>query len=234
MKADKGLVDNAFLREKLYSNYTANSSRGIMGFILSRGHRYLEKTLYEQEGKTKILEIGGSRNPHFNWMSEEKISRYDILDVDFPEKEISSQPFEINLYSLKDVSKIRTNTYDRVIACHVWEHLIHPEVHLEQWLSYLKPGGSLSILLPIDPGVPWGLARIVYKKKLKANGWVDLEAYDYILSLEHVNSVQNLIRIFTFITRGNNCRIKFWPFKNIRLLFPNMQIVLHVKKSNEK
>jgi len=219
------------LRSNLYSSYSGESSRGLFGIILSLGHRLLESsTPHTISSQLKILEVGGGRNPHFTWIKDKSsIESYFIEDLDF--ETYPTQSFEVSKHQPKGWrdSKNYDGYFDRIIACHVLEHLQNPELHLENWISLVKKGGTISILLPNDPGLIWGAARIFYRRKLKRNGWIDLLEYDYALALEHVNSIQNLMRICAFKAVGNKITIKHWPLK-VPFIFFNMQTVIHIQK----
>jgi len=93
----------------------------------------------------------------------------------------------------------------------------------------LKKGGTLSLLLPNDPGIVWGIGRFFYKIRLRKIGWNDLRDYDLAVSLEHVNSIQNLIRVAKYMAKTHRVRIVYWPFR-IRVAEVNMQTIIHVTK----
>jgi phosphatidylethanolamine/phosphatidyl-N-methylethanolamine N-methyltransferase len=221
-------------RGNLYHNYSDESAKGLFGFILSRGHRLLEKTYLGKKSSDLIfLEIGGGRNPHYKWIEDSSVIReYFVEDVDV--QDLEKQNFEL-IQKTPNGWRDSTNFesyFDRIIACHVLEHLQHPEVQLYEWLNLLKDGGTISILLPNDPGLIWGSARVLYRKKLQKKGWVDLREYDFALALEHVNSIQNLIRICKFVGMEHELKIKYWPFR-IPFAFFNMQTVIHIQKKHQ-
>ena len=220
-------------RGSLYHNYSDESSRGLFGLILSRGHRLLEKNMPSRKSSQLVyLEIGGGRNPHYKWIEDTSVVRqYFVEDVDI--QDLEKQNFELIQKTPNDWrnSTAFNSYFDRIIACHVLEHLQHPEVQLSEWLSSLKPGGTISILLPNDPGLIWGSARVFYRKKLRRKGWKDLREYDFALALEHVNSIQNLLRICKYMAIQHELKIVYWPFR-IPFAFFNMQTVIHIKKKH--
>lgn len=219
------------LRNELYKNYDQESNTGLFGYLLSRGHKLLERSFpSDSEVRSrKILEIGGARNPHYKWINRaEVIAEYHIEDID----ECAGQStFKVSTHSPGALHQDPryTEYFNRIIACHLWEHVVDPLTVLDQWLSMLKKGGTLSLLLPNDPGVLWGSARFFYKLRLRKNGWSDLRDYDLAVSLEHVNSVQNLIRIAKYSGKTNKARIIFWPFR-IKISELNMQTIIHITK----
>jgi phosphatidylethanolamine/phosphatidyl-N-methylethanolamine N-methyltransferase len=82
------------------------------------------------------------------------------------------------------------NSYDRLIAAHVLEHISEPHLALKEWRRVIKNGGTLSILIPADPELAWRLGRHLGPRK---NAIAQGLAYDYIMAREHVNSCNNLI-----------------------------------------
>jgi SAM-dependent methyltransferase len=223
------------LRDELYRNYDQESTTGIFGFILEKGHRRLErkfKNLPECSSKL-VLEFGGGRNPHYNWIPLFScVDEYHI--VDFVDSKLDSfQSSKIRFHSIEkfNFSNEFEGYFDRIIACHVLEHISNPFEEILKWVTMLKPGGTISLLLPNDPGLLWGIARWLYKKKLKFNGWGDLREYDLAVALEHVNSVQNLLRIAKFLGIDFVTEIKFWPFR-LKVTELNLQTIVHITKPN--
>src|SRR3546814_1644399 len=70
---------------------------------------------------------------------------------------------------------------DRLIACHVLEHLHHPHDVLREWYRVLRKGGVLSILLPCDPGVLWRVGRMFGPRANAERAGIE---YDYWMARE--------------------------------------------------
>jgi phosphatidylethanolamine/phosphatidyl-N-methylethanolamine N-methyltransferase len=84
-------------------------------------------------------------------------------------------------------------SFDRLIACHVLEHLYRPHEVLREWHRVLRRGGTMSILLPCDPGLMWRLGRSFGPRANAERSGIE---YDYWMAREHVNPIGNLV---TFI-----------------------------------
>ncbi|MDP1679350.1 MAG: methyltransferase domain-containing protein [Candidatus Nitrotoga sp.] len=95
------------------------------------------------------------------------------------------------------------NSFDRLIATHVLEHIYHPHLALKEWVRIIKDRGVLSILISTDPGVAWRIDRHLRPRK---NAIAQGIAYDYIMAREHVNSCNNLRHYFPERTEA------WWPF----------------------
>jgi len=99
------------------------------------------------------------------------------------------------------------NTFDRLLATHVLEHIYQPHLALKEWLRVIKPGGVLSILIPTDPGLAWRLGRhLGPRKQAMAKGI----PYDYIMAREHVNSCHNLVALLRYYF--SDAKEAWWPF----------------------
>ena len=99
------------------------------------------------------------------------------------------------------------NTFDRLVATHVLEHVYEPHLVLKEWSRVIKPGGVLSILIPTDPGIAWRIGRHFGPRRNAISKGIP---YDYIMAREHVNSSNNLISILRhFFPKSNEV---WWPF----------------------
>jgi len=98
------------------------------------------------------------------------------------------------------------HSFDRLIACHVLEHLPEPHKVLREWYRIVKPGDVISILLPTDPGIAWRLARIFARHKAVAKG-LD---YDYVMAREHINAINNLVSLIRYYFE--HTRERWYPF----------------------
>lgn len=113
------------------------------------------------------------------------------------------------------------NYFDRLIASHVLEHIYHPENALKEWNRIVKNDGVISIALPCDPGIAWRFGRYFstrhYVKKYGISG----NAYDVYMSLQHINSINNLRSIIEYLFEDK--KIYYWPFplktKDINLFY---------------
>lgn len=194
----------------LYDN--ANYSSSLQAKVMHASHRLLERPFSQTDYFSKVLEIGAGTGEHTQFLRH-KFDHYVISDQDA--KTLDVAKIKINP-SLKDkfIFEVQTgeainypdNSFDRVIAAHVLEHIYQPHLALKEWRRVIKDGGTLSILLPTDPGVAWRIGRMLGpRKKAYAAGI----AYDYIMAREHVNSCVNLIAILKHYFP--ECKEAWWP-----------------------
>jgi len=186
-----------------YKQYWNN---GAHGMLMSTVHKLLEFSyLNVRSGKTnniRILEIGGGAMPHLEWVRDrENIEEYMISDsasVLFDNK-IINEFVSVHEYD-KDVNlqKLSKNNYDRIIAAQVWGHVNEPEKMLLRWIDLLNKDGVLSISIPCDPGILWRTGQKVAARKFMKLYGVSFEEYDILMSREHINPAQRLMKIINY------------------------------------
>jgi SAM-dependent methyltransferase len=108
--------------------------------------------------------------------------------------------------------------FDRLIACHVLEHLYKPHEALREWNRVVRPGGIISIVLPCDPGLMYRLGRFFGPPRRHAKRC----GYDpeYIDALEHVNPIHNLIALirYYFVEKTEIWWPLYMPSLNMNLM----------------
>ena len=99
--------------------------------------------------------------------------------------------------AVEDATKLsfENASFDRLIATHVLEHLYRPHEVLREWARVLRPGGTLSIVLPCDPGLLWRIGR---RFGPRARAHAQGIPYDYAMAREHVNSITNLVTFINY------------------------------------
>jgi phosphatidylethanolamine/phosphatidyl-N-methylethanolamine N-methyltransferase len=219
-----------FLKKKKISNdkinklYSSHLYKGLNGLLMRYCHSQLEKTLPNGSYK-KILEIGAGSEPHFKYLKQ-KDCDYTILEKNKNKTKIKK--IRVKTYNGNKIP-FKNNTFDRIIISHTLEHILEPEKFIGEMLKKLKKGAILSISLPTDPGILWRTGRLfnkIFSIKNKFN-FTALE-YDYMNSIEHVNSIFNLINIIRHNYK-NKIIEQFLPFK-IKLLDANLFYNVHIKK----
>ncbi|HMW55300.1 MAG: class I SAM-dependent methyltransferase [Candidatus Accumulibacter phosphatis] len=201
-------------RERFSTVYDdANYSSPLQSSVMRASHRLVEKAFDEQTYFGRILEVGAGTGEHLHFVRH-RFDEYILSDQDRKTLEVA-----MNKFSGMHAGKLRyatqtgshldyaDNTFDRLLATHVLEHIYQPHLALKEWLRVLKPGGVLSILIPTDPGLAWRLGRhLGPRKQAMAKGI----PYDYIMAREHVNSCHNLVALLRHYF--NDAKEAWWPF----------------------
>ena len=160
-----------------------------------------------------MLEIGAGTGEHLGFVRH-GFDQYVLSDMDAAILEVAKGKLD---HAFGDKLKFETqtgeglsyadNSFDRLIAAHVLEHIPQPHLAIKQWRRVVRSGGVLSILIPTDPGIAWRLGRhLGPRRKAMAR---DIP-YDYLMAREHVNSCNNLIALLRhyFPERTE----AWWPF----------------------
>ena len=65
-------------------------------------------------------------------------------------------------------------------------------------MDLLQDNGRLDIAIPCDPGMLFRLGQLVGRKKAMKNYNMSYKEIELMLSREHINSAQNLLKIIKF------------------------------------
>ena len=207
--------------KKLQNKYNKYQDSGSVGLLMNICHKGLEndiKYLCNKKSSDRILEIGAGTSPHINYINN-KFDKYFFLEnskfsIKYLKKKFSKKNnIFYRLYSGRKIP-FKSNYFDRIIISHVLEHISDPEFFLDEMIRKLKPGGSLSIALPCDPGILWRLGRFFLKIfSVKKKLGIISEEYDYMIATEHINSIFNLRSILKFKYKKSIKKESYLPFK---------------------
>ncbi len=191
------------------SNYTGSLQTAVM----RASHRLTEKRFQKHDHFFKVLEIGAGTGEHIGFVRH-GFDQYVLSDLDAKTLEVAKSKLGGKfgnklLFETQSGEKLSyaDNSFDRLIAAHVLEHICQPHLAIREWRRVVRNGGILSILIPTDPGIAWRLGRHLGPRR---NAIAQGIAYDYIMAREHVNSCNNLIALLRhyFPERTES----WWPF----------------------
>ena len=231
---DKAWVDQRARFADVYDD--SNYASPLQSAVMRASHRLTEKRFKEHDHFSKVLEIGAGTGEHLGFVRH-SFDHYVLSDLDTKTLEVAKVKLNGKFGSklMYESQKgeglsYADNSFDRLIATHVLEHIYQPHLALKEWSRVLKHGGILSILIPTDPGLAWRLGRHLGPRK---NAIAQGIPYDYLMAREHVNSCNNLIALLRYYfperTEG------WWPFQ-IASIDLNLFFVCHavVRKSGNK
>ena len=191
----------------------SNYASPLQSAVMRASHRLTEKRFQKHDHFPKVLEIGAGTGEHIGFVRH-GFDQYVLSDLDAKTLEVAKRKLSDKfgnrlLYETQSGEELSyvDNSFDRLIATHVLEHIYQPHLALKEWRRVVKNGGVLSILIPTDPGVAWRLGRHLGPRK---NAIAQGIAYDYVMAREHVNSCNNLIALLRhyFPERTE----AWWPF----------------------
>ena len=217
---------------KLDTVYRKHLYTGFVGVFMNYCHKKLE--CYDfNDNLSKILEIGPGTVPHAPYIKH-SYEEYHILETsEYAIEELKKQGYtNIKTYDGSTLP-YSDESFDRIIMSHVLEHISDPHSFLLHLMKKLKNGGILSISLPTDPGLFWRASRQMIKiLSLNKGQEVSNLEYDYINSIEHINSIFNLRNIIKYHFSGK-LHETFLPF---RVSLPDLNLFynVHIKKDNAR
>lgn len=191
------------------SNYTGS----LQAAVMRASHHLTEKRFRKHDHFPRVLEIGAGTGEHLGFVRH-GFDQYVLSDLDAKTLEVARSKLGGKfgnklLFETQSGEKLNyaDNSFDRLIATHVLEHIYQPHLAIKEWRRVVKNGGIISILIPTDPGIAWRLGRHLGPRK---NAIAQGIAYDYIMAREHVNSCGNLIALLRhyFPERTES----WWPF----------------------
>jgi phosphatidylethanolamine/phosphatidyl-N-methylethanolamine N-methyltransferase len=176
-----------------------NYGNSLSGRILYKTHAIIENPLSNRSDLRKVLEVGTGSGVHYPFVKHD-FDTYEMSDnSDFFLDTLRNRYASDERVSVVEMNARFPNRpvdiYDRLIACHVLEHLPEPHDALRQWWSLVRNGGVISLILPCDPGVAWRLGRNFGPRSSLAKRGLP---YDYIMAREHINSITNLRALIKF------------------------------------
>ncbi|PWW00226.1 methyltransferase family protein [Hoeflea marina] len=172
-----------------------NYGSGMAGYVMRRSHSLIEDEFSSDRHFSDVLEVGAGSGIHLSFVRH-SFDSYTMTDGYEPMlaqlEAVRDRSGNPNVrVELKDAARLDypDNTFDRLIATHVLEHMPSAHMVLEEWKRVVKPGGVISVVVPCDPGMAWRLGRYFGPRAAAKRRGID---YDYIQALEHVNSITNL------------------------------------------
>jgi len=146
-------------REKFADVYDdTNYSGSLQSLLMRASHKLVEKAFDDRVHFDHVLEIGAGTGGHLPFVRH-SFNKYILTDFDPKTLDIAKKKLN-GIHPGKIEFEPQTgegltyadNTFDRIIAVHVLEHIYQPHLALKEWYRVLKNGGTLSILIPTDPG----------------------------------------------------------------------------------
>jgi phosphatidylethanolamine/phosphatidyl-N-methylethanolamine N-methyltransferase len=173
-----------------------NYDSGLTGYFLKKSHEWSELRFGPDVHFARVLEVGAGTGMHLKYVRH-SFDEYMLTDLNPPlmdkiELGASTRESGKVIIATEDATSLSfpDNSFDRVIAAHVLEHLYRPHDVLHEWGRVLKPGGILTLVLPCDPGVLWRLGRFAVARGQFIKAGL---LYDYWMAREHVNPINGLV-----------------------------------------
>jgi SAM-dependent methyltransferase len=165
-----------------------------------------------QNAVCKTLEIGAGLGEHLEY---EDLSHqdYTTLEIrpDFVDRIRARFPSVKSIVGdiQGRIPELNDQSFDRILAIHVLEHLHHLPLALAEIKRILKPEGYFAVVIPCEGGLAYSLARKIstqriFEKKYKSS-------YTPIIKNEHVSEAWEILaeleKLFVFE------QMTYWPLK---------------------
>jgi phosphatidylethanolamine/phosphatidyl-N-methylethanolamine N-methyltransferase len=199
MRADPDAGQTSEIFRRLYDS--TNYDGSLAAIFMRRCHRILERRFHKGEHFSNVIEVGAGTCQHIQHV-QHGFDRYVVTDLDeemlrmgrarLPER--TRATVELSVQNARALS-YADQSFDRLIATHVLEHLPDPADVLREWYRVVRPGGVLSIVLPCDPGMMWRFGRHLGPRRTARRAGLE---YDYFMAREHINSIFNLVTLIRY------------------------------------
>jgi len=222
-------------RDKFSESYDAsNYASPLQSFIMRASHKLAEKEFSKTMHFSRVIEIGAGTGEHLPFVRH-TFDEYLLNDLDPGTLELAKRK-----HAGKNAGKVEyevqagselhypDNTFDRLVAVHVLEHIYQPHLALKEWRRVVRHGGILTVLIPTDPGMAWRLGRTLGPRKNAVARGID---YDYVMAREHVNPCNNLIAFLRHYFPDAKEAWWPWPIPSIDL---NLFFVFHATVNDQK
>ncbi len=212
--------------------YSELQSKGLQGWFHSKTHRNLENKIVIRNAKEKssfILEVGGNIGEHIKYVRT-PFAKY--LLTDFRETKYISNDSRVSFECI-DVQDIPypDNTFDRVICTCLLHHVDNPTLALKEMLRVTKKNGTISILLPCDPGFVYRFAKVIGPNRVwRKHGILNPSFFHYSQHRNHFLGIKSSINEIYF---KEKIHWKYWPFKFSSWNL-NMFTVVTIEKSQHQ
>lgn len=155
----------------------SNYASPLQSAVMRASHRLTEKNHKEYDHFAKVLEIGAGTGEHLSFVRH-GFDQYVLSDLDAKTLKVAKGKLNGKfgnrlLFETQSGAGVSyaDNSFDRLIATHVLEHIYQPHLALKEWQRVVKNGGVLSVLIPTDPGVAWRLGRHWAAKERRREGY---------------------------------------------------------------
>jgi 2-polyprenyl-3-methyl-5-hydroxy-6-metoxy-1,4-benzoquinol methylase len=161
------------------SEYYKNNNQAEDRPALNFYYRFFKNQIGGISGKKKILEYGCGVGNLTKRLSQD----FDCfaLDIsDYALKQVDKKAPKAK--TIKNLTKIKNNSLDAVIALHVMEHIKTPAKVFDEFYLKLKPGGLLIFVVPNPDGLghkmkkdKWfGFSDETHISLFEKNRWVEI------------------------------------------------------------
>ena len=203
---------------------------GIIGRIVNRYHKSLEKPFSQKDYFESVLELGAGNCEHLPFIKH-SFKNYVLSDVrtknllvstsEYIKTEIKlDTPFWVGRYEgnitvtkvdAQNLKRYKDHSFDRLIAGCLILHLEKPENALKEWRRVVKKGGWLSIYIHCEPGMLLRYSRIASTVLRGRSLKIDHLAHVYS---EHKLSYISVKYLVSKVFEHDEIKFRAFPFNH--------------------
>ena len=176
-------------------------------------HRALERRPGVQTASSQVLEIGGNEGEHVPFVTH-PYADYLLTDLrpPTPRPEVAADPRVRT--GVADASNLPypDATVDRVIATCVLHHVPSPLVCARQMRRVCRPGGTISVLLPTDPGLAYRVGKALTSGRAARKAGLESE-HRLLAAVDHRNHVRSVLAQVRHAFRDDALQLDWYPFR---------------------
>jgi SAM-dependent methyltransferase len=159
------------------------------GAIARFSHGY---PLRSASGAARTLEIGAGLGEHLEF--EQPDQQYVALELRPEMAEVIREHHpgvETVVADAQQRLPFDDESFDRVVAIHVLEHLPDLPAALDEIRRVLRPGGRLSVVIPCEGGLGYSLGRRLTSQRIFEKRYGT--SYDWYIKSEHVSVPSEIV-----------------------------------------
>lgn len=199
------------------SAYAEANYAGTRGRAINFAHRMLERPFGPGDHFSRVIEVGSGHGEHIGFVRH-GFDEYVMTDLNDHVHSLPGRPQDAGVRSeIADAQALHhaDASFDRLVCAPcLLHHLPDADRALKEWRRVVRPGGTISIYLPSDPGmlyraVRWGTTHR-YQRKLEREG--RLKDHLYLWAREHPNHVLGLRQLIRVNFAKDGVDRKVFPF----------------------
>ena len=156
----------------------------------------------------RTLEIGAGSGTHLAW---EREGQYVALERSAEVAKLIPQRdgLEIITGDCEKSLPYEDDTFDRVLAIHVLEHLYNLPGALREVRRVLKPSGLFSVVIPCEGGLTYSLGRTFTSKRIFERRYGT--SYEWLIRYDHCNTAREVLAEVAELFTISSWR--YWPLR---------------------
>jgi SAM-dependent methyltransferase len=198
--------DSEWYSSGKYESVAISAQGGLAARIF---HTQIERGLSRSHHIPRVLEVGALTGQHLPYVRH-SFDTWTLTDiVDHPTGQFDDERIRFERQDVHQMT-FADHAFDRIAATCVVHHLDKPIAALTEMRRVCRPGGVLTILLPVEPGWSYNMAiRLTSLRRAKKLGLKD----EAVLSraIGHQNHFDSLRTQFRAVFKHDTVKIHSWP-----------------------